>query len=86
MILPNKYATLSQSYLGISAMILDVVSENKITIERLWDKFEKQYIFKKSFNHIPSYQKFLLTLDFMYLSKMINFNEEGEIYNENLEC
>lgn len=85
MILPNKYVKLSESYLGVSSIILNLVCENKITIEKLWDKFEK-YILKNDFNHIPSYQKFLLTLDFMYLTNMINFNAEGEIYNENLKC
>ena len=40
MILPNKYVTLSQSYLGISAMILTIIGSSKTTIEKLWEDFE----------------------------------------------
>lgn len=81
MILPNKYITLSQSYIGISAMILDVIGSHRITIERLWTRFEKKYIAENK----TSYQKFLLTLDFMYLTGMVNYNKQGEIYSENLK-
>ncbi len=85
MILPNKYVTLSQSYLGISAMILGIIGSKKTTIDKLWEEFEEKYITKNKEAHYPSYQKFLLTIDFMYLTDMLNYNEEGEIYNENIK-
>ncbi|HFH7242267.1 TPA: ABC-three component system middle component 6 [Streptococcus agalactiae] len=84
MILPNKYVTLSQSYLGISAMILTIIGSSKTTIEKLWEDFEKKYVVNNNGANNPSYQKFLLTLDFMYFTNMLNYNKEGEIYNENI--
>ncbi len=83
-ILPNKYVTLSQSFLGIGAMVLDIIGSKKMTIENIWTEFEKRYGSKSKKSHYPSYQKFLLTLDFIYLTGMITYNEQGEIFNENI--
>lgn len=85
MILPNKYVLLSESLIGISAFILDILKNKKMGIEEIWEKFERKYILKQVIKNPPSYQKFLYTLDFMYLTKMINYNSKGEIYNENLK-
>lgn len=85
MILPNKYVLLNESLIGLSAFILDILKNKKMGIEEIWEKFEKKYILKQVIKNPPSYQKFLYTLDFMYLTKMINYNSKGEIYNENIK-
>lgn len=84
MILPNKYTLLSESLIGLSAIILQVLSNKEMGIEKIWTKFDKDYIKNTKLKNPPNYQKFLYTLDFMYLSKMVNYNSEGEIYNENI--
>ena len=38
MILPNKYVTLSESYIGVSALILDILVDKLMIIDQLWDK------------------------------------------------
>ena len=38
MILPNKYITISESLIGLSACILDVISDNRYTVEQVWEK------------------------------------------------
>lgn len=81
MILPNKYITLSQSLIGISSIVLNALGDKKITIEKLWDKVCKYYD-KKKLKRL-TYQKFLLTLDFMFITNMINYSDRGELYNEN---
>ena len=47
MILPNKYLTITESFVGISALILDIIGNKKITLDLLWNKFEKKYIKSK---------------------------------------
>lgn len=84
MILPNKYITITESLIGLSALILDVLSENSVTIDTLWKIFQKKYNNKNLIN-LPNFQKFIWTVDFMYISNMINYNEQGEIYNENIK-
>lgn len=84
MILPNKYITVTESLIGISALILDVLSENTVTIDILWKNFQKLYN-ERNLKILPTFQKFIWAVDFMYISSMINYNEQGEIYNENIK-
>ena len=44
MVLPNKYVTLSESFIGISALLLEVLGKKYMTIDELWNKFNKVYI------------------------------------------
>ena len=84
MILPNKYMSLTESYFGISALILEVLLDKKIPIDKLWVKFKKKYIESNLLNTPPTYQKFIYVLEFMYLCNMISYNKKGEILNENI--
>lgn len=85
MILPNKYLTNSESLIGLSALILDVLGKKSLTIDKLWKGFEKKFIKSKKLNIPPTYQKFILTLDFMFMVGMIDYTKKGEIYNENIK-
>lgn len=85
MILPNKYVTLTESFFGLSALILEILIDKKLTVDKLWNKFNKKYIDSNKINTPPTYQKFIYVLEFMYLSNMISYNDKGEILNENIE-
>ncbi|MCB2305600.1 hypothetical protein LGL08_00015 [Clostridium estertheticum] len=85
MILPNKYVTLTESYIGISALILETIADKKLTVDKLWSKFQRKYILSKKINTYPTYQKFIYILEFMYLCSMISYTDKGEILNENLK-
>lgn len=85
MILPNKYVTLTESFIGISALILNILKNQKLTIDKLWNKFKKDYIDSNKINNFPTYQKFIYVVEFMYLTNMISYNDQGEIFNENIE-
>lgn len=85
MILPNKYISNTQSLFGLSALIISSLSRKELTIENLWRIFKKQYIDSYKLSSVPTYQKFLLTLDFMFMTGMINCTEDGAIYNENFK-
>ena len=85
MILPGKYIPITESFIGISGLILNVMGNKKYTIEKLWNSFSHEYIKSKKLKNPPTYQKFIYIVDFMYLSSMISFNDKGEIYNENLK-
>ncbi|WP_057763325.1 ABC-three component system middle component 6 [Cytobacillus praedii] len=84
MILPNKYVSNSESLIGLSALILSVIGKKTIHLDKLWKMFEKKYINEK-LNNPPTYQKFILTLNLMFMVGMIEYTEEGEIYNENIK-
>lgn len=81
--MPNKYITLIESCIGISGLILDCLGRNKMTIDELWAEFSKKNKHAENFK-FPSYQKFIYSIDFMYLTNMIEYTDQGEIYNENI--
>ena len=85
MVLPDKYVTISESFIGLSALLLDILDDKFMTVDKLWTNFYKKYIETKRIYSIPTYQKFIYVLEFMYMAKMINYNEKGEMYNENLK-
>lgn len=85
MVLPNKYVTLSESFIGLSALLLEILEDKQMTIDKLWNKFNSKYIKNKKIYSVPTYQKYIYVLEFMYITKMINYNEKGEMYNENLK-
>lgn len=84
MILPNKYITISESLIGLSACILDIISNNKYTVEEIWDKLNKHYIENGKLRYKPNYSKYILTITYMYMLQMINYDKEGVIFNENI--
>lgn len=85
MILPNKYLRISESFIGLSALFLDILKSDKLTIETLWNKFNKKYINKNKIKNKISYQKYIHVLNFMFLTGMISYTESGEIFNENIK-
>lgn len=83
MILPDKYVTLSESFIGLSGLLLDVLGNKSMTVDKLWSKFNDKYTKTQRIMNVPTYQKYIYVLEFMYMACMINYNEKGEMYNEN---
>lgn len=83
MILPNKYITLTESFIGLSGLLLATLSDKKMLVDKLWVDFNKKYIRTQKLNNPPTYQKYIYVLEFMYLTNMISYNKKGEILNEN---
>jgi len=59
MILPTKHVSFSHSLLGVGAVLLKELS-HPLTVTALWDKV-------RSITGVGSYQRFILTLDMLYL-------------------
>ncbi len=79
MILPDKYIKLEDSMIYQSSIVLSKILKNKImTFDLAWKNYHKlcpEY----------SYIYFVCLLEFMFISNMINYNDRGEIFNENIE-
>jgi len=83
MVLPNKYITLDESYIGIAAYALEALGEESLYVDALWRKFQAQY--KGNEKLLPSYIKFVYVIIFMFSYRMISYNKRGEVFNENLK-
>lgn len=65
MILPDKNIRLEYSLLSCGALLLSEITD-QLTISLLWEKVKKYEI-------LVSYEKFLLTLDYLYIINTITF-------------
>jgi len=67
MILPDKNIKLEYSLLNCGALILKEMSEPQ-TISLLWDKVKKH-------EALVNYEKFLITLDYLYMINAITLKD-----------
>lgn len=67
MILPDKFIKLSDSMIGIGALMLPKL-DNKNTVTSLWNEV-------RSMPEISNYEIFILALDFLFILDLIEFNE-----------
>jgi hypothetical protein len=67
MILPDKNIKLEYSLLNCGAIVLGEISEPQ-TISSLWDK-------ARNYEILVNYEKFLLTLDYLYLIGAITIKD-----------
>lgn len=69
MILPTKHLGPERAMLAVGAEILGLLTEPKTT-SRLWNEL-KHTVSERSSTHILSYDWFILTLDFLYMTGSI---------------
>lgn len=67
MILPDKNIKLEYSLLNCGALILDEIRESK-TISLLWEQVKQK-------ETLDNYEKFVLTLDFLFIINAIKLND-----------
>lgn len=67
MIIPDKNIKLQNSLLGMGAQVLSELQTSE-TISSLWEKI-------KTNKAINSYEKFVLTLDFLFMLNLIDLQE-----------
>lgn len=75
MILPKKHLSVSESFFGFGAFLLERLSE-PLSTEELWEYYKASYANKKypvkfSFDH------FIMALDYLYIIGAIKTNERG---------
>ena len=71
MIMPNKCLKQEDTLLGSSAVIFNNLND-KQTLSELWDKVKQE-------EAIYNFERFILSLDMLYLLGSIDFNENSLI-------
>ena len=81
MILPQKHLKLSESLFAIGGYILGILKE-PLTVDELWVKFHNVIILSNPEINC-SFDKFILSIDYLFVINLIDANEKGEIYGIN---
>ncbi|WP_366100331.1 ABC-three component system middle component 6 [Flavobacterium sp.] len=68
MILPTKTIQPVDSLLSISALIIEILKEKEMTLDDLFDEFNKRY-YKKI-----TIEKLILSVDFLYITNKVTDN------------
>ena len=84
MIMPKKHISLSESFIGLGAFVLQTLS-SPLTIDSCWEEIYSSYIKTGIISKKHSFDNFVLTLDLLYALNAININERGEIYKVSKE-
>ena len=80
MIMPKKHITLSESFIGFGAFILEVLTI-PMTVDTCWEKLYNSYIKKGLISKKQSFDNYILTLDLLFALGAINMDDKGAIYN-----
>ncbi len=74
MILPNKNIYLRNSLLGLGAVILEQIHKGD-TVSSLWERV-------RTVTEINTFEKYVLTLDLLYLLKAVDMHDGILIKND----
>lgn len=72
-LLPKKHVSLELSLIGFGAQLIKLLDKEMFSDE-LWDKYIKQAV-----TVIHSYDEFILTLDFLYMTGGIDMKVGGRL-------
>lgn len=80
MILPSKHIRLSESLLGLGAVLLDFL-QTPISVDELWFRFSAINNKRDTFPAYHSFDNVILALNVLYSMGIIDIEENGNIYN-----
>ena len=82
MLLPEKHLNISESILGLGAIILELLNRPK-KVEALWNEYQYKYANDREFKAYHTFDNFLLALCFLYSVDAVAMSESGGIYKCN---
>ena len=77
MILPEKHLAVEESLFGFGGFLLSLLVE-ETTVDNLWAEYITAYK-SKTYTVSFSFDKFILTIDYLFLIDAIRINERGEL-------
>ncbi|ADU32523.1 ABC-three component system middle component 6 [Evansella cellulosilytica] len=77
MILPQKHIKLSESIFAMGAIIYSLLDDNKsVGVDELWERLKSKNQNEKIIDNY-SFDKFIISLDYLFTIGIINSNEKG---------
>ena len=81
MLMPKKHINLSESLIGIGALILKTINNTDKTIDSILKEVDKLLNRNKSKALYNNIDNMLLSIDYLYSIGAIDIDKEGKIYN-----
>ena len=80
MILPKKQLSVSESFFGFGAFLLQQLSK-PMTIDDLWEYYKEEYS-NKRYSTKFSFDQYIMALDYLFIIGAIEKNERGSLCYE----
>lgn len=81
MLMPKKHINLSESLIGIGALILKTINNSEKTIDNILKEVDKLLNRNKNKALYNNIDNILLSIDYLYSIGVIDIDKEGKIYN-----
>lgn len=76
--MPDKHTRLSESILGLSALVVEVLGKKKMDIDSIWEKCSAK-MKTKSFPYSHSFESLILAIDFLYIAGSVRLDPDGKL-------
>lgn len=75
MLLPTKHINLSESILGLSGYLLDILKNSSLSLDEIWKTKQENNFFK---GH--SIENVVSALDVLFMIGLIDVDKEGKVF------
>lgn len=79
MLLPSKHIKFSESILGLSGLLIEIINE-PMSLENLRIKFFEKYKDKETYHSFHTLDNIILSLTFLYSINKLDLNSKGELF------
>jgi len=83
MILPNKHLQISESIIGLGAVVLKILEHPK-TVDEIWQNYIKKYNESQDFPAYHNFDNMLLAINLLFMIGAVDTNQNGELYYANI--
>lgn len=78
-LLPEKHVRTSESLIGLGAIVLSLVKNDSMNLDKLWSEFKKTDVIGRRIHGSVTLDKVVLTLDFLFSIGAVSLSQEGYI-------
>lgn len=78
-ILPEKHVRISESLLGIGALVLEIIRGGSRNIDSIWSSLRQKDSIREKVNGTVTFDSLVLAIDGLFAMGFVELDEEGRL-------
>lgn len=78
-ILPEKHVRISESLLGIGALVLEIIKGGSRNIDSIWSSLRQKASIREKVNGTVTFDSLILAIDGLFAMGFVELDEEGRL-------
>jgi hypothetical protein len=78
-ILPEKHVRISESLLGIGALVLEIIKGGSRNIDSIWSSLRQKESIREKVNGTVTFDSLILSIDGLFAMGFVELDEEGRL-------